>query len=137
MHGKISKRKITLVVVAVIVIIGIIVGLSIFNKYKRYHNQVNSMTFQDIDISAIPDGVYIGECDTGVIYAKVEVIVENGVLLNIQLLEHRHERGETAEIIIDHMMQEQRTDVDVVASATNSSKVIRKAVENALTGNNN
>lgn len=136
MHRKISKKKIILTVIAVIVGIGIIIGFSIFNKYKSYKDQVNSMVFQDIDISAIPDGVYIGKSDTGVIYAKVEVTVENGMLLNINLLEHRHERGEAAEVIVDHMVQEQNIGVDAISSATNSSKVIRMAVENALTGNN-
>ncbi len=136
MHRKNSKKKIILAVIAVIVGIGIIIGFSIFNKYKRYKNQVNSMVFQDIDISTIPDGVYIGESDTGVIYAKVEVTVENGMLLNINLLEHRNERGEAAEVIVDHMVQEQNIGVDAISSATNSSKVIRMAVEHALTGNN-
>ena len=136
MHRKNSKKKIILAVIAVIVGIGIIIGFSIFNKYKSYKDQVNSMVFQDIDISTIPDGVYIGESDTGVIYAKVEVTVENGMLLNINLLEHRNERGEAAEVIVDHMVQEQNIGVDAISSATNSSKVIRMAVENALTGNN-
>ncbi len=136
MHRKNSKKKIILAVIAVIVGIGIIIGFSIFNKYKSYKDQVNSMVFQDIDISTIPDGVYIGESDTGVIYAKVEVTVENGMLLNINLLEHRNERGEAAEVIVDHMVQEQNIGVDAISSATNSSKVIRMAVEHALTGNN-
>lgn len=136
MHRKNSKKKIILTVITVIVGIGIIIGFSIFNKYKNYKNQVNSMVFQDIDISTIPDGVYIGESDTGVIYAKVEVTVENGMLLNINLLEHRNERGEAAEVIVDHMVQEQNIGVDAISSATNSSKVIRMAVERALTGNN-
>jgi len=136
MHRKNSKKKIILAVIAVIVGIGIIIGFSIFNKYKSYKDQVNSMVFQDIDISTIPDGVYIGESDTGVIYAKVEVTVENGMLLNINLLEHRNERGEAAEVIVDHMVQEQNIGVDAISSATNSSKVIRMAVEHALTGDN-
>ena len=136
MHRKNSKKKIILAVIAVTVGIGIIIEFSIFNKYKSYKDQVNSMVFQDIDISTIPDGVYIGESDTGVIYAKVEVTVENGMLLNINLLEHRNERGEAAEVIVDHMVQQQNIGVDAISSATNSSKVIRMAVENALTGNN-
>lgn len=131
-----NKKKAILFAVILIVLIGLIVGTAILTKYKNYHDKVNAMVFDDIDLSAVSDGVYIGESDTGVIYAKVEVAVENGRLLYINILEHRNERGETVEIIVDHMVQEQRTDVDAIASATNSSMVLRKAVENALTGKN-
>lgn len=42
------------------------------------------------------------------------------------------ERGESAEKIVDEIIKEQRSDVDVVTGATNSSNVIKKAVEEAL-----
>ncbi len=131
---KLNKKKVILVSFSLIIIIGLIITFSILMKYKNYQDKVDSMIFSDIDLSTIADGVYVGESDTGVIYAKTEVTVKNGKLLSINLIEHRHERGEAAEIIVDHMIQEQRTDVDAITSATNSSKVIRKAVENALTG---
>ena len=38
-------------------------------------------------------GVYIGEYDVNFIYAKVEVTVQNGEITNINILEHRNERG--------------------------------------------
>ena len=66
------------------------------------------------------------------IYAKVEVTVQNGEITNINILEHRHERGKTAEVIADSMVDEQKIDVDAISGATNSSTVIKKAVENAL-----
>jgi uncharacterized protein with FMN-binding domain len=47
-------------------------------------------------------------------------------------LEHRHERGKTAEVITDSIIDEQKIDVDAISGATNSSTVIKKAVENAL-----
>ena len=131
---KLNKKKVILVSVSLVIIIGLIITFSILMKYKNYQDKVDSMIFSDIDLSTIADGVYVGESDTGVIYVKTEVTVKNGKLLSINLIEHRHERGEAAEIIVDHMIQEQRTDVDAITSATNSSKVIRKAVENALTG---
>ena len=66
------------------------------------------------------------------IYAKVEVTVQNGKITNINILEHRHERGKTAEVIADSIVDEQKIDVDAISGATNSSTVIKKAVENAL-----
>ena len=43
-------------------------------------------------------------------------------------------RGKPAEIVADRIIQEQRIDVDAVSGATNSSVVIKKAVENAFKG---
>lgn len=47
-------------------------------------------------------------------------------------MEHRHERGKAAEVVIEKIIKEQKIDVDAISGATNSSTVIKKAVENAL-----
>lgn len=130
-----KKRKILAACILLVVIIALVIGISIMMRYKNYQDQVKEMVFSDVDISSLADGVYTGEADVDVIYAKVEVTVENGTIVNIELLEHRHERGESAEAILDEIIKEQRLDVDAISSATNSSKVIRKAIENALLGN--
>lgn len=99
-----------------------------------YKKAVKETTFSDIDIGNIPDGTYIGEYDVNFIYARVEVTVRDGAITNIDILEHKNERGKAAEIVTDRIIAEQKTDVDAVSGATNSSTVIKKAVENALTG---
>ncbi|MCI8299875.1 MAG: FMN-binding protein, partial [Lachnospiraceae bacterium] len=43
-------------------------------------------------------------------------------------------RGSRAEVVVDRIIEEQKIEVDAVSGATNSSTVIKKAVENALTG---
>ena len=68
------------------------------------------------------------------VYAKVEVTVQDGVITNIDILEHKNGRGSRAEVVIDRIIEEQRIEVDAVSGATNSSTVIKKAVENALAG---
>lgn len=82
----------------------------------------------------MPDGVYVGEYDVNLIYAKVEVTVENGKITGITILEHKNEPGKSAEIVIDKIIKEQKINVDAVSGATNSSTVIKKAVEKALGG---
>lgn len=99
---------------------------------KEYQRKVAAISFFNPEISFIADGQYTGECDVGYIFAKVNVTVKDGVVADIQLLAHRNERGKAGEGVIDEILFEQRTDVDAVSSATNSSKVIKKAVENAL-----
>ena len=66
------------------------------------------------------------------IYAKVEVTIQNGEITGIRILEHKNEHGQAAEAVVDRIVAEQRIDVDAVSGATNSSTVLKKAVENAL-----
>lgn len=107
-------------------------GISYLKSVADYKQAVKETTFEDINISDIPDGVYVGEYDVDFIYAKVEVIVQNGEITNINILEHRYERVKTAEGIADSIVDEQKIDEDTISGATNSSTVIKKAVENAL-----
>ena len=57
------------------------------------------------------------------VYVKVEVTVQKGVITNIDILGYKNRRGSHAGVV-----------VDTVSGATNSSIVIKKVVENALTG---
>jgi uncharacterized protein with FMN-binding domain len=52
--------------------------------------------------------------------------------VNIVIWEHRNERGEPAERIANDIIVRQEINVDAVSGATNSSSVIKKAVENAF-----
>ena len=58
--------------------------------------------------------------------------MDKGQITDIEILEHRNERGQKAESIIDKIVDEQKLNVDAITSATNSSLVIKKACENAL-----
>lgn len=100
--------------------------------FFRYKENVNSITIKNINLSDVKDGKYEGEYDAGYIYAKVEVEVIGGKIVSINLLEHRNERGKKAESIVSDIISKQKIDVDTVTSATYSSKVIEKAVENAI-----
>ena len=129
---RISKKKTVLFVIMFLLLVGFVLGILYLKSVADYRQAVRETTFEDINISDIPDGVYVGEYDVDFIYAKVEVTVQNGEITNINILEHRHERGKTAEVIIDSIVDEQKIDVDAISGATNSSTVIKKAVENAL-----
>ncbi len=127
-----SKKKIILSAVMLLLLIGLVWGIIYLKSVADYKQVVKETTFEEIDISEISDGIYIGEYDVNFIYAKVEVTVQNGEVTNINLLEHRHERGKAAEAITDKIVEEQRIDVDAISGATNSGTVIKKAVEIAL-----
>ena len=129
---RMSKKKVVLLVIMLLLLIGLVWGIIYLKSVSDYKQAVKETTFEEINISDIPDGVYIGEYDVNFIYAKVEVTVQNGEITNINILEHRHERGEAAEAITNKIVDEQKIDVDAISGATNSSTVIKKAVENAL-----
>ena len=129
---RISKKKMVLFISMFLLLVGFVWGILYLKSVADYKKAVKETTFEDIHISDIPDGVYVGEYDVDFIYAKVEVTVQNGEITNINILEHRHERGKAAEAITNRIVDEQKIDVDAISGATNSSTVIKKAVENAL-----
>ncbi len=131
---RISKKKIISVIILLLLLIGLICGAVYLKNVADYKRAVGETTFDEIDIADVSDGIYIGEYDVNFIYAKVEVTVEDGEIVSINILEHRHERGKAAEKVIEKIIEEQKIDVDAVSGATNSSTVIKKAVENALKG---
>ncbi|MGN0378701.1 MAG: FMN-binding protein [Butyrivibrio sp.] len=100
--------------------------------FKYYLQKVSDIVFEDVELANIKDGTYQGEYDVGYIYAKVEVEIRDNEIVSITILEHRNERGEPAEKVIDDIVEKQEINVDAVSGATNSSNVIKKAVENAL-----
>ena len=131
---RISKKKIISVIILLFSLIGLICGAVYLKNVADYKRAIGETTFDEIDIADVSDGNYIGEYDVNFIYAKVEVTVEDGEIVSINILEHRHERGKAAEKVIEKIIEEQKIDVDAVSGATNSSTVIKKAVENALKG---
>ena len=131
---RISKKKIISVIILLFSLIGLICGAVYLKNVADYKRAIGETTFDEIDIADVSDGTYIGEYDVNFIYAKVEVTVEDGEIVSINIVEHRHERGKAAEKVIEKIIEEQKIDVDAVSGATNSSTVIKKAVENALKG---
>ena len=126
------RKKAVLIVISALLVITLFAGGLYLKSIGDYKAKVNALTFDEIDLTKVEDGVYEGQCDTGVVRARVQVTVRDHRMESIELLEHENGRGTPAEAILDQMLQNQTTAVDAVSGATCSSKVIRKAVENAL-----
>ena len=133
---KLSRKRILSFVAVLFFLIGLIFAAVYLKDVADYKKAVRDTTFSNLDISNVSNGVYVGEYDVDFVYAEVEVTVQNGVITNIDILEHKNGRGKPAEIVTDRILEEQKIDVDAVSGATNSSIVIKKAVENALNGEN-
>lgn len=127
-----GARKPFFYIFAAIAVIAVVAGGMLLLEIQNYQSAIENMTFSSIDITTVPDGTYVGDFDAGLVYAKVSVAVKDGTMKDLKLLEHRNGKGASAESIIDVIIEKQTTHVDSISGATSSSKVIRKAVENAL-----
>ena len=126
------KRYIIIGSISIAVVCSIL-AINYMKKISNYKEKVNNIVIKDVNLDNKEDGKYIGEFDADVISAKVEVEIKNKKISNINILEHKNERGTPAEVITKKVVDAQNLKVDTISGATNSSKVILKAIENALT----
>lgn len=130
-----KKKQVLLPVLVAIVFAGGFFGFKTLMDLNTYKAQINAISITDVDLKRIGDGVYTGRHAVLWISAEVRVTVKNHRIEDIELVEHRNERGKPAEAILDKVMAAQSLDVDAISGATNSSKVILKAIEKALNQN--
>jgi len=117
--------------ILILVIIFIVLLLVKFNKLNK---EVSNIEIRPIDFTKLKDGIYEGEYYIqDFIGAKVKVTIENGMIKNITLLDHKYGLGKKAEEIINTVKEKQTLEVDTISGATHSSTIIIKAIENALT----
>ncbi|MBO1306866.1 FMN-binding protein [Enterococcus sp. 669A] len=127
--------KIVLALVAVAIVVGGGYGIYSMQRTKKYRQAVKDTVINEVDLSQVADGSYTGSHDVDMINATVQVDVKDHKITNIELVEHMNDQGEAAEKIVPEMVSQQKIKVDAVSGATNSSKVIQKAVQNALEEN--
>ena len=125
-------KKIIIYIISIIVIIGGIVFFIYMKNVGDYKKKIKNIVINEPDLSTISDGKYTGECDCNLIHAKVEVEIENHKYKDIKLLKHENGKGSKASSITQKVLDSQSLKVDTVSGATNSSKVILKAISNAL-----
>ena len=101
-------------------------------EYKEYMRKIESIKVEDVDLTKVKDGEYLGETKAEDSSAKVKVIVKNHEIKNIEILELIDKQGKQAKQITQRVLENQSLDVDTITGATYSSKVILKATEEAL-----
>jgi uncharacterized protein with FMN-binding domain len=89
-------------------------------------------TINEVDLSKIEDGVYTGSFGAIPVKAEVQVTVSDHKITDIKILKHDNGQGSAAEVLPDKVVEAQSLKVDLISGATYSSKVILKAIENAL-----
>lgn len=127
-----KKRIIILSVVLFLVIAGFIGVKAMLKSTESNLESLKDMELAQIDLAAIEDGTYTGSYSAFPVSAQVSVTIKNHVIVRIDLIEHTNGQGAPAEVIPDMVVKSQSLQVDSVSGATYSSRVILKAIENAL-----
>ena len=126
-----GKRIMIILIVAILLVVCVKVGADFLTKRTLKKVKIN-----EVPISQVADGEYVGEAQIKPVSAKVNVQVENGKITDIEIKDHMTGLGKNCEKIIDQIINKQSLDVDAISGATQSSVTITKAVENALTQEN-
>ena len=124
-------KKTLKILIIITVVIGIIIGGG-YIALQQMAGNPDDIMIENVDVKIITDGTYTGEYATTLVSAKVEVIVEDGQITDIIILEHNHGPNHGAYDVAEYIVDKQTLNVDTVSGASMSSKVILKAVENAL-----
>lgn len=127
-----KAKKLVIAAISVIILCGGIYFIKFMSDIKDYKEIVNGIVIDKVDLSKVEDGNYTGDFDAKAIAAEVKVMVKNHSIVDIKLVKHRNGKGKEAEVIPGKVVQAQSLQVDTVSGATNSSKVILKAIEKAL-----
>ena len=122
-----------------IVVAGVILVLVIvlrpfvldFVELLNFNREIEAIEIQNVRFVEIEDGVYEGSHQVGSISASVRISFTDGEMELLDI-EHEHERGYNAEEIVERVIEERSLRVDAVTGATDSSRVILKAIENAI-----
>lgn len=122
-------KKSGLLLISLVVTAGIFLSSCDNEEVK----QVRAMTINEIDLSKIDDGTYLGSFSYGKFDYEVETVIKNHRIENVKVVKNRKSKyAQKAEGVIDKVVQAQSLKVDVVTGATTTSKAILKAIENSL-----
>ncbi len=124
-------RPLLYLLAAIVVTVGFGVLLSHYT-WEEFRDEIEAIEVEEMDLTTVDDGIYIGSYDANLIRAEVRVQVQNHQIVSIEIIEHHHANAEAAEQIIDWIVETQSIEVDGVAGASYSVRVIQAAILNAL-----
>ncbi|MCQ1530546.1 FMN-binding protein [Lutispora saccharofermentans] len=127
-----KKRYIAIIIVLLVLALGFITTKILLTRFEGNLKQLALSEISDVDLAAAEDGIYIGSYSAFPVSAEVRVTIKNHFIVDIELLKHDNGQGQGAEIIPENVIEAQSLKADSVSGATYSSKVILKAIQNAI-----
>ena len=112
-----------------IVLVGVI-GFKVWST--KIVKEAKELEDVSIEVSKVEDGIYEGHSELGPVIVDVKVTVEKGKITEVEIVNHQNGLGQSANAIVDEMLDKNTYDVDAVNGATVSSEVIINAVNDAL-----
>lgn len=127
-----KRTKKILVGITITLALIVVAGFIFMNKANADLEQLSNMTIENVNLSSVEDGDYQGKYKVFPVSVEVKVSVANHKITDIIIEKHFNGQGKPAEAIVDQVIATQSLQVDAISGATYSSKVILKAIENAL-----
>ena len=128
-------KKQRIVILAIVLVAIAAIALAVNGVLIRVSANLEALKTK-IDINTIQDGVYSGSYSAFPVSAEVNVTVKAHRITSIDIIRHDNGQGAPAEAIPGKVVEAQSLQVDSVSGATYSSRVILKAIEDALMGAN-
>lgn len=126
------KKIFRVFIVLILFILIIVVSCTAMMNKEMEKAKNELMLVEDPDLSKVEYGIYRGKVETMLVKAEVEVSVKNHKIISISIIKHENGKGKPAEAIVDAIVKDNSTDVELIAGATMSSLVIRAAVIDAV-----
>jgi len=127
-----KKRVIVLLVILAFIAAGVIFVVNMLKSTEANLEQLKTMEISDVDLSTARDGSYEGGYEEFPVIVKVKVTVQDHKITSVELIQHQTGQGKGAEDLPARIVEQQTLQLDSVSGATYSSRVILKAVQNAL-----
>jgi len=122
-----ESLRVTISTLILLIMMIMIAGSSIgLNYYKN-------ISIQNSDLSQLSNGNYEGRFEMGGFTYILSVEIQNNRIQDIKILNNRDSSySRYAEAVLFRIIEHQNANVNAITGATTSSKVLMKAVENAL-----
>lgn len=116
----------------VILIGGVIITTYFVKEMEANLLLIAHEEISNVDLSNAKDGVFSGTHKVLPVDVEVQVSLKDHKITEIILVKHFNGQGKAAEIIPSQVLTTQSLQVDAIAGATYSSKIILKAIQSAL-----
>jgi uncharacterized protein with FMN-binding domain len=130
--NRVKKRYIVIAIVLLVLLSGFIAVKVILGRTEASLKNLAASEIADVDLTSAEDGYYLGSCSVFPVSVEVKVTIKSHAITEIDLLKHDNGQGQGAEIIPEKVIEAQSLQVDSITGATYSSKVILKAIQDAL-----
>jgi len=107
-------------------------GKIAFARIEKNLAGLKDLPIERVDVSRLADGDYPGAYKAFPVEVELVARVRGGRIAGIDLIKHSNGKGKAAESLLPLVVEKQDIGLDAVSGATYSSKVILKAIEDAL-----